>query len=770
MNRYLSRAVAIGLVVLATWSGAVEAQETGGEYDRRVRVGTVTDGPRMRGFNIVELLESEIHEVCGGSYTMEFPRDAALHGDWIPQGITAAINELLARDDIDVVLAVGVASAAAACAIEDPQKPVVVPFSFAECNPACTKSPNLRVNTMGLNHLIARDLNAFREVVPYSRLVVLTEPSWIAGCDTERVAATIAPPGTEVRFVPMEPGDTQVVDDLPEGTDAVYLMRMQQIDDAGFREMVGGLTRAGIPSFSLIGEMEVEQGVLAGLNTVATTDAIIRGAAVDVLDLLDGRDTPPTPLGVYGTRLTLNLITADALRVGVSWEVLSNARLLHEEAVRTAESIDLDAALGRAVHANLDLLVQGRVVAAGYENIRKAHSNYGPQLSVAVNASAIDSDRAFAALGNYQRFASGSLELTQLIYSDEASANILIQNELQQARKADRETVRLDIMRVATEAYLGLLRAESLVRIRGDDVALNRANLDVARLRHSMGAAGSSEIYRWEAQLAAARAALLEAHAIRRLAERQLSRLLDRSVTLRWRPRVTTLEQGLEVLGGSAEAAMLDTPNGFSELVPLLLERGLAASPELIALDSAVAARRRAHTAARRVSYAPTVGFSGQIDQFVAKSEGGGVDLGPIGGLLPGVDDTFWTLGLRAELPLAAGGAIKANRIRTNEELQGLLLERRNVREKLSQRILSALDQAAASWPAITLRRESADAAAKSLDLVQDAYGRGAASILDLLDAQNAGLTAEFAAVTAVYDFLNDWAEVRRSVADLGRE
>jgi outer membrane protein TolC len=162
------------------------------------------------------------------------------------------------------------------------------------------------------------------------------------------------------------------------------------------------------------------------------------------------------------------------------------------------------------------------------------------------------------------------------------------------------------------------------------------------------------------------------------------------------------------------------------------------------------------------------VGLAAQVDQIVTKSEGGGLDLGPIGDLVPGVDDTFWNVGLRVNLPLTAGGAIKARRIRADEQLSGLRLQRRSVNEKISQRILSALDKAAASWPAITLRRQSADAAARTLELVQDAYGRGASSILNLLDAQNAALTAEFAAETAVHDFLKDWAEVQRSVADLG--
>jgi hypothetical protein len=43
-------------------------------------------------------------------------------------------------------------------------------------------------------------------------------------------------------------------------------------------------------------------------------------------------------------------------------------------------------------------------------------------------------------------------------------------------------------------------------------------------------------------------------------------------------------------------------------------------------------------------------------------------------------------------------------------------------------------------------------------------------SNLDLLDAQNAALSAGFTAGTAVYAFLDDWAEVQPPVADLDRQ
>ena len=763
----LIRIVAIGLTLFATWSisSAMEADEE--TIGASVRIGVVTDGPRARGFDLVEMLRPEIEQITSGSYSVEFA-DVALDGGWSRSGIDAALDELFGRPDIDLVLAVGVETAAAVCARDDLPVSVVVPFAFAECIPGCTQSPKLRINAMRLGQLMMADLTAFREVTSYSQVAVLTEPSWITGCKTDRVAVNLGPEGATVRFVPVTPGDTDVVDDLPDGTDAVYLMRMQQVDDEGFRKLVQGLTDAGIPTFSMIGEMEVRQGVLAGLNTMSSINTLVRGAAVDVLDSLDGREGNPEPYLDYGARLTVNMATASDLDLGISWEVLSNAQLLNVDVFRRGEAVDLEGVLDRAVDANLDLLVQDRVVAAGAEDIREARSNYRPQIDVSVQGLAIDADRAIAAFAQYERFASGSVELTQLIYSDRASANVTVQKEIQNARRADRETVRLDITRAAASAYMDLMRTEALVRIRQDDVDLNRANLNVARLRHSVGAAGTAEIYRWEAQLAAARAELLAAHSTRRLAERQLSRLLDKPVTLQWRPFAPGLEDGLRVLGGADTAPLLDNPNGFDQLTTDLLAQALAASPELTALDAAIAAQHRAYTATKRRYYVPDVAVAAGVDQIVAKHEGED-DLGGLPpGLLPDIDDTMWNVGVKVNLPIFTGGANKARRIRADEELRGLRLQRRNVNLQISQRILSALDKAAASWPAISLRRQSADAAAQTLRLVQDAYGRGAASILDLLDAQNAALTAGFVAETAVYVFLDDWAEVQRSIADLG--
>ena len=730
-----------------------------------VRIGIVTDGPIARKDSFVDLFRKEIEGVTAGAYTLEFPRGAVVDGGWQSDGIALAMDGLLERGDVDVVVAVGVGVAAEVCGRDQTTKPVVVPFAFGDCALTCPQHANIRVRPIDLGGLMTRDLQAFYETVPFTSVAVLMDPTWPSNCTVVELGQAVAPEGVVVEFVSIPAGTSNIADLLPADVDAIYLMPLLQLHEPQLGTLVKELTTLGLPTFSLLGESEVDLGVLAGMNTKNTMAAMARGTALEVLDLIEGRETQHTMRVETGGRLTLNMATAQALGFSPSWELLTRARLLHDQGFRRDRPINLRTAIDRAVKANLDLAVRDRRVAAGAQDLREAKSYYRPQIDVGLIGAAIDENHAIAALGQYSRYIAGSLTLTQLIYSDGASGNITIQGDLQQIREFDMQALRFDIARDAVAAYMGVMRSDALIRIRQEQVDLTRANLELARIRRSVGAAGAAEAYRWEAELATARAGLLDALSFHRLSERQLSRLLDEPLTTRWdlqKPDITT---ALEALGGADDAVLLDTPNGYDRLATSLVEVGLRQAPELAALDAAIAAQERALTAAQRAAYAPIVALKADLNHVLVKDDTGGLDLGDIGDLIPEFDDTSWQVGVQAGLPVVTGGANKARRIKAQEELFALQIDSRNVREKLGQRTLSALDTATASWSTISLRQQAADASARTQELVQDAYARGAASIIDLLDAQNNALTSELAAVTAVYDFLDDWAEVQRAIA-----
>lgn len=758
------RALALSTALIAAASPAAARSD---ELPR-IRLGVITDGPVVREDSFVDLFRSEIEGVSAGSFVVEIVGDASVDGGWNRDGISASLDRLLARDDLDVIIAAGVGAAAEVCRRDATPIPTVVPFAFGDCAVGCSRIPGVSARPIDLAELIARDLRAFHELVPFHRLAVLIDPSWPADCADSEGVGPVAPPEVTVDFVTLPPGTDDPSGLLPEDIDAVYLMPLMQLDERRLRTLVARLTERGLPTFSLLGESEVDLGVFGGLNTRSTMASIARSSAIEVIELVEGRGGWSATEPEIGGRLTLNMATAEKLGISPSWELRTSARLLHGDGLRHERPIDLATAIRRAVAANLDLAAADRKVAAGAADIRQARSRYRPQVDIGLAGVAIDENHALAAFGMYARYAAGSAVLNQLIWSDKASADIAIQKELQRARELDLDALRLDIARDAVSAYMNVLRTEALVRIRRQQVDLTRTNLELARLRRAVGAAGAGEVLRWEAELATARAGLLDAVSAGSLAERQLSRLLDEPLTTRWRAKEPAIRTTLEVLGGADQAALLDTPDGHERLSSILVESALLRAPELAALDAAIAAQQRGYQAAKRASYSPDVGLQADLNHIFAKDTTGGPDLGDLGALIPEIDDTSWQVAVRAGLPVVTGGANKAGRIRAREELFALETDRRIAAEKLGQRALSALDAATASWSTISLRRQASDAAGKTLDLVRDAYKRGAASILDLLDAQNNALTAELAAETAVYDFLDDWAEVRRSVADLG--
>jgi len=102
-------------------------------------------------------------------------------------------------------------------------------------------------------------------------------------------------------------------------------------------------------------------------------------------------------------------------------------------------------------------------------------------------------------------------------------------------------------------------------------------------------------------------------------------------------------------------------------------------------------------------------------------------------------------------------------RTKAQKELEYLNFQKQAINERIEQRILSAIYLTGSSYVGIEQAGDAAEAANKSLEIVQNAYTQGAVSILSLLDAQNAAFNAEQAAANAVYDFLLDMLEMERS-------
>jgi outer membrane protein TolC len=127
-------------------------------------------------------------------------------------------------------------------------------------------------------------------------------------------------------------------------------------------------------------------------------------------------------------------------------------------------------------------------------------------------------------------------------------------------------------------------------------------------------------------------------------------------------------------------------------------------------------------------------------------------------------DDTDWIVGIQASLPIFSGGSRYAATRKISNRLKELEKNRQLAANMIEQRIRSALHLMGASYAGIKQSNDAAEAAGKLLDMVVDAYTQGEASVLDLIDAQNAALVSDQLAANAVYDFMIDYLNVERAI------
>ena len=738
-----------------------------------VRIGFVLDGPWERNSEIVEIFQREIHALTEGEFDVRFPSGLLETADWSAAGVGNAVSRLLEDPQADLIITLGVLASNDAARRGPLPKPVIAPFvidpemqgvPYAD---GVSGVPNL--NYLTIPNTVARDVALFKEIIEFDHLTVLHNSVFADAIpelprNTREALADIE---VDVTLVPVEFDAGEALHQMPEQTDAVYVGPMLHLGDAEFQRLVDGLIERGLPSFSLLGYSEAERGLLAAAAPDSESVRMARRTALHVQSALLGDDPARLPVAFdRGERLVLNMETARRIDFSPSWSILAEAELLHEE-IEPGPRLTLPQVIHETLQANLELMATERSVAAGAENVERARSRLLPQVEAGGRGVVIDRHRARASFGAQpERSIEASVTLTQLIYSEPAHADRAIQTHLQTARKRGRDAVELDLVREAAEAYLNVLRAQTLQTIEQNNLQLSRAHLDMARTRRSVGTAGPAEVYRWESELANNRKDAIAAASAVETAKVALNQLRNRPQEEPFNVAEVDFDDPYLITSDERLFEYLDNPRDFAVFRDFLVEEGIENAPELAGLMSAIAARERGVSAAERVFYTPDIGLQAEISERLAESgRGSGA---PLSGLFPQPRDTQWSIGVEGTLPLYTGGARRADRRQARAELEETRLEYESAKERIEQKIRSALHLARASYAAIEQTERAAESARRSLDIVSESYQRGAVSVLDLLDAQNLALIAEQASANAVYDFLIDLVNVERAVAQFG--
>lgn len=764
----------VGVWLSLSWIYNVEAKSL-----PVIQVGTVRDGPSELDPEFRDLVQKEIRTLASGEFDVRFPDDLQLEGGWSVQGVKQAIDRVLLQPRVHLVIALGILASHEVGHRRHLPKPVIAPLII---DPHLQGLP-FKKGTSGmknLNYLVIgkgfeRNLDVFKQVFPFTRLTLLADrvlleafPSSLFKDRARRIAETY---GTNVSVIPVETSAETVVGSIPADAEAVYLSPLPRLPAGEFDRLVVALNRRKLPSFSAVGERDVQRGVAVALSPELDLGRLARTIAANVQRILSGTDAGRLEVAfVRGEQLMINMATVRAIDKWPSFQVLSEAESVDEDAIGASRRLSLFDAVRESGEANLDLVAASRKVAAGIGQVGQARSGLLPQVLVGTSGvlngrgpdtfgTGGDPGQAAIALGGFR----------QLLYSDDAWTKYTVQQKTQLSREEEWNQLRLDIARDAAVAYLTVLRTKTARRIQKDNLKLTRSNLDLAAAREAVGYALRDEVFRWEAEVANGQKAVVSADAQERQAEVGLNRILNRPLEEKFQ----TVEQTLEDPGLLDDMSQLfvyvENPRGFQVFRDFEVEEGIKAAPELRRLDALIAAQERTVTNAQRAFWLPEIAIQGAGFQQYAQGGGGAgsltIPMGPVG--FAQTQNNFYVATIGLTFPLFQGGNKTATSLKAREELHQLRFERSSVAQQVEERVRTSLYQTGASFPSIRLSQKAAESDRKTLDLVVDQYSRGTVDIIKLLNSQHAALIANQAAANAVYEFLIDLAKVQRAVGQM---
>jgi ABC-type uncharacterized transport system substrate-binding protein len=598
-----------------------------------VTLGVLVDGESERMESLLDTFTTEILALTRQEIDLRIPEGKLVIADWTRVGIETDLERLLGDPEVDVVLALGAISAHVAAHRGAYPKPLIAPFAVdanVQGFPFDPQTGGSGVHNFTYANILAptlRDIQKFLEIDPFiRRLAVILQPALHEEMPElgEASLAQLEELGIEAVRVPARATPEETVAAIPSDVDAVYVLPLMRFGDDDIARLADGLKQRRLPSFSMYGRREVELGLLACLRTEEFLPRLARRMALSLQQVLLGEESGAIPVTfLENPRAVINMRTVREVGAFPSIRATFGAELLHQEQVEGVPLLRLTDAVIWAVDANLDLAAFDRQVAAGRQSVAEAKGLVRPRVTASSLASAIDADRAAASFGSQpERSFDASLALDQIIYAEPVFANVTIQNRLQESLEVQREQLRLDIVREAATAYLDVLRAHGIFEIQHENYLVTLKNRDLAEIRQRIGAAGASEVYRWQSAIATAEGEREAARRVVEIAKVNLNRVLDRPQNTKFIPEDVDHSSDIFMSGDIRTWQYVYSLPGYEIYIEFMVGEGLERSFELAAIDAAIAAAERSLVAARRQLYIPRFSLRAEISEVFSKSGG----------------------------------------------------------------------------------------------------------------------------------------------------
>jgi len=734
-----------------------------------VNVGAITTCKDQEQSTFAKKIIAEANLLLNSEYRLVLDEANIVNSDCNPAGVKTSLDRLLSDGSVDMILGLDAISSHILAKNGPYPKPVI---AITVLNAQVQKIPITGKGSSGIKNLTylelpyspLRDLAVFQNLIGFEKLTIVQDENLFNTIPEmkEFLDQLLIDQDVAHDFLFTENTADATLAKLAEGCDAVYLFPSDKLSKEEYQKLINGINERGLKSFSVFGRPDVERGVLGGVAPSSNLNQIMRRIALNIQRYLGGEKLEDISVKIFQKEeFVINLATARKINYSPSWDALAEAVVINEERDDIERTIDLFDVISEGLEQNLNLDIAQKQVEVTQKEAEIAQSFLMPEVTATAVHRTVDETTAQAGFGqNPENRGQGALQLNQVIYSEQALTNNRVRKLLLEAQKESLASQSLDIVLNISNAYLNLMQAKTAVQIRKENLELTRKNLELARISSSLGQSGPSDLYRWQGEIAIAKANLLNAVAVKRRAEIFLNQILNRPIDEEFNTKEVDLLDARLIINNETTNGIISNPKTFYQFADFQVDRAKRITPDLKQVNYNVQAQERTVLFNDRNRYLPSVSLGGNYNYEFYRN-GAGSEFNPAFG--PALNDWNWNLQLGVSLPLFQGNRRNSQYQRAKVQLLQLNTQRLNQERIIEQQIRSELENIRASFRNIELTKEAEDAVVRNFEIVQDSYSEGVVTITQLLDAQNAAISSQLNSANAVYIFLIDLLSMERA-------
>ena len=726
-------------------------------------IGVLIDNHTVEVEPLLEQLKNQIRAVVGEDATISFPEGNTLINNYNLQKAEQNYNQLL-NNETDIIIAFGVVNNEIISKLSVHKKPTILfgvvnrDFSTIDLSKKTSGIKNFTYLVASESYL--EDFKTLKELTNFKTLGIIIEKPVVDILPLkEMFDKEFKIVGANYKLIPFD-SYSDITSNL-DGIDAVYIAGGFFLNDDEIKSLAQIFIDKKLPSFTINGVNEVQQGIMATNQSADNFDQFSRRISLTVEGYVNGTPLSEMPVFIdYNQRLTMNYNTAEQVGVSIKYSLIANTDFVGEfKNAISKKNYNLLQVIDQVLNKNLSLLSGKKDVALSEQDVKTAKSNYLPSITASGTGTYIDPSLAEISGGQNPEFStSGNITLNQTIFSEAANANIEIQKNLQKAQQENFKASQLDAIFDASNSYFNTLIVKANAQIQLRNLNLTKKNLQIAQQNFDAGQSGKSDLLRFRSQLAQNTQSMIEAANQLEQSFILLNQLLNNPVGTEIDIEDVELDQGIfNEYNYNQIKDLLDDPKTREPFIAFLIEEAKANAPELKGLGYNLSVVERNIKLNSSGRFLPTLSLQGQYNRTFSRSGKGSTP--PPGSLL--LNDNY-NAGLSLSIPILNQNQTNINRQTAIIQKDQLNINKENTELAISVNVRTGILNVINQIVNIELSEVSEKTAKESLELTQASYSNGAVTIIQLIDAQNNYLNAQLARTNAIYNYLVSALQVER--------